>query len=375
MELLVPSAFGLEAVVKRQLDRLGYPDTKAINGRISVNGDWTDVARLNMFLATGERVLIKLTEFDVKSFDDIYDNIFAFNWQDFLPVNARILVYGKSVESVVFAVKSSISVMKKAIVDKLGKVYRSSLDESGERYMIELSVYKDRATVTLDTSGDGLFKRGYRTLAYTAPLKETTAAALLDLSVYNPDKKFVDLFCGSGTLPIETALRALKIAPGKRRDFDYKHWQITPSGVYEQALSEALSNETPDRKIDVTGYDIDKNAISISRYHARNAGVADKIRFEVADMKDFTCEQSYGVMICNPPYGERLEDKDAVTELYKKLGQVYRRLPDWNFYVLTSMPYFERIFGRNCDKNRKIYNANIQCHYYSFMGAKPPKGN
>lgn len=372
MELLIPAAFGLEAVVKRELIRLGYPDSKAINGRIGVTGQMSDVAKLNINLSSGERVLIKLAEFEALTFDQVYDNAYAYDWQDFLPSDARILTYAKSVDSALFAQKSLCSVLKKAVVDKLTKVYRKSLDENGARYMIEISIYKNTATLTLDTSGDGLHKRGYRKLAYTAPLKETTAASLIDLSVYNPDKYLVDLFCGSGTIPIEACLRAINKPVGIDRKFDYNFWNIDQN-IDKLAREEGFDNIKKDKKVFISGFDIDKNAISISRYHAKLAGVEDKIHFQAADMRQFSSKQRYGVLISNPPYGERLNTRKEVELLYRDLGTLYKNLPDWSFYVLTSYPNFERIFGRRADKNRKIYNANIECRYYSVLGAKPPK--
>ncbi|HRX13698.1 MAG TPA: class I SAM-dependent RNA methyltransferase [Eubacteriales bacterium] len=372
MELLIPAAFGVEAVVKRELSRLGYPETKAINGRIGVNGQLSDIAKLNINLSCGERVLISLAEFDAVTFDQVYENAYAYDWQNFLPNNARILTYAKSVDSALFAQKSLCSVLKKAIVDKLTKVYRNTLDESGARYMIEISLYKDKATLTLDTTGDGLHKRGYRKLAYTAPLKETTAAALIDLSVYNPDKYLADLFCGSGTIPIEACLRAINKPVGIDRQFDYNFWNIDNS--YDKlAREEGYDNIKRDKKVFISGFDIDKNAVSIARYHAKLAGVEEKIHFQTADMRQFSSKQRYGIVISNPPYGERLNTRKEVEVLYKDLGSLYKKLPDWSFYILTSYPNFERVFGKRADKNRKIYNANIECRYYSILGAKPPK--
>lgn len=373
MDLLIPSAFGVEAVVKRQLERLGYENTKAIDGRIAVNGDWQDVAKLNVNIASGERVLIKLMEFSANTFDNVYDNVFAYDFTQYLPKDAKILVYGKSVNSTLFAVKSLCSIVKKAIVDKLTSVYHCSLDENGARYMIEIALNNNIATVTLDTSGEGLHKRGYRSLAYTAPLKETLAAALIDLSVYNPDKYLVDLFCGSGTIPIEAALRAKNIAPGLYRDFDFDKWHCADKNALKLAKEQATDNIRRDKTLKISGFDIDKNAISIARYHAKQAKVGEDIHFQVADMREFSSKQRYGVMIANPPYGERLNSDKEVALLYKDLGAKFKSLPDWNFYILTSFNNFERVFGKRCTKNRKLYNANIECHYYSFMGAKPPK--
>lgn len=372
MELLIPCAFGIEAVVKRQLGRLGYADAKAVNGRIALSGGWEDVAKLNINLASAERVLIKLKEFEARDFDALYGNVFDIAWQDIMPADARILTYAKSVDSKLFAVKSICSVVKKAIVDKLAGAYKTSLDESGARYMVELALFRDKATLCIDTSGDGLHKRGYRKLSAPAPLKETTAAALIDMSVFNPEKQFVDLFCGSGTIPIEACLRAIGKPPGIDRQFDYNFWPVdqTPDRLSRQ---EGMDKTDFGKKVSISGFDIDKNAVSISRYHAKTAGVENLIHFQAADMRSFSAKRRYGVMVSNPPYGERLATRGEVQKLYSDMGKLYASLPDWSFYIMTSFAGFERAFGRRAEKNRKIYNANIECRYYSLPGEKPPK--
>ncbi len=373
--LLIPSAFGVEAVVKRQMFKLGYEDTRAINGRIETTGDWYDIARLNTFLRSGERVLIKLFEFDATTFDELYENIKSFEWENWLSKDSRILTYAKSIKSTLFAIKSICSITKKGIVDRLKTKFHCELTEKGARSMIEVSIFEDRAVVTLDTSGDGLHKRGYRSLSVQAPLKETLASALCDLTVYNPDKQFVDLFCGSGTIPIELALKELNIAVGLNRDFDFLHWKNVDLKTIELARQEAKDKERRDKKLSISGFDINKEAISVARYHAKQAGVDDVIHFQVADMKDFSSKQRYGVCISNPPYGERLNSYEEVEQLYKTLGEVYKKLPDWNFYIFTGYADFEKCFGKKANKNRKFYNANLECYLYSFLSAKPPKND
>lgn len=370
MDLLVPSAFGAEAVVKRQLYKLGYEDTLAIDGKILLKGDWADIARLNVFLRSGERVLIKLAQFSATTFDEVYDNVSKIRWWDYMDKSAKVLVDVKSSASVLGAVKAVGGVMKKAIMNSLSNKYKCTLEEDRARYIVGLSIKNDLATLTLDTSGDGLHKRGYRTLAYSAPLKETLASTIIDLTVYNKDKYFADLFCGSGTLPIEACIKALNIAPGKNRNFDFNEWKCVNNEHLKKAKQEALDTQL-NEKIKVFAYDINKNAISIARFHARQAGVEDYIHFQASDMREFSSSKRYGVICSNPPYGERLGEEKEIIKLYKDFGTLFSSLPDWNAYVLTSHPLLESCFGRNADKRRKLYNANLQCYLYSFMSKKP----
>lgn len=380
LQLLIPVAAGLEAVVKRQLFSLGFGRTPAFNGRIETEGDWEDVARLNVLLRSGERVLIKLSEFPARTFDELYDNFYAIPWEDWLSVDSRILMDGKSVQSALAAVKAAGGVAKKAIIRRLmdkKKTGRRTASESGARAVVGFSLYRDRATVTLDTTGEGLHKRGYRSLAYAAPLKETLAAALVDMSFYNPDiapeKPFADIFCGSGTLPIEAAMKALCIAPGLHRTFDFCFWECAPEGILARAREEARDGEKRNRQVCVYGSDISSEAISVARYHAKRAGVEKNIAFSVADMRAFKSSMPYGVMICNPPYGERLLSGEEVKNLYRDFGKTFRALPDWSAYVLTSFPEFERFFGKRADRRKKLYNANLECGLYTYFGARPEK--
>jgi putative N6-adenine-specific DNA methylase len=286
---------------------------------------------------------------------------------------------GKSVQSTLAAIKASGGVAKKAIIRRLGDKLRSgrkTFAETGARAIVGVSIYKDEATVTLDTSGDGLHKRGYRSLAYSAPLKETLAAGLIDSTFYNPDrdeeKPFADLFCGSGTLPIEAAMKGLHIAPGLNRDFDFSAWSCTPKGILQRAKDEAKSQEKQNAKLQIYASDINPEAVSIAKYHAKRAGVDKYIRFSVMDARKFTCAAKYGVLLSNPPYGERLSDEKEVRLLMKDLGKTFRALPDWNAYILTSLPEFERHFGKTANKKKKLFNANLVCGFYSYFGT-PPK--
>ena len=371
MKLLIPVATGIEAVVKRQLNYLGYPDTRAINGRIAVDGcGWQDVARLNMFLRSGERVFIQLAEFAANDFDELYQGVASVPWWEIISANGRITVITKAVNSKLFAHHSIQAVGKKAIVSVLQQKYGSLL-EGGEEYKIELDITEDVCSVNLDTTGVGLHKRGYRTKPYDAPLKETTAAALIDLSVWNPDKTFTDLFCGSGTLPIEACLKALKIAPGLFRNFAFQQWGCVDSDAYSLALQEAQDVRV-ERNLHIIGGDVSPKAIEIAQFHAQQAGVDKYIKFNLRDAREFVTNASYGVNISNPPYGERLLDVEQARQIARDMGKLYRTLDKWNFYFLSPVETFERDFGRRADKKRYIYNAGIKCSYYSFNGPKPP---
>lgn len=373
MKLLIPVATGIEAVVKRQLMLLGYPDTRAINGRIAVdNCQWLDVARLNLFLRSGERVLVNLAKFSANTFDELFDGVSSVPWQDIVDGDGSIVVVAKTVNSKLFAHHSVQAIGKKAIVSVLQKKY-PVLPENGAEYKIELDITNDVCSVNLDTSGVGLHKRGYRTLPYDAPLKETTASALIDLSVWNPDKFFSDLFCGSGTLPIEAALKALKIAPGKNRTFAYQQWSCVDGKAYLRALAEANDVQV-DRPLCIVGGDINPKAIEIANFHAKQAGVDKYVKFNLRKAQDFVSRASYGVNVSNPPYGERLGDIDEVKQTAKDMGKLYKTLDNWSFYFLTPYQDFERDFSRRADKKRYIYNAGIKCSYYSFMGKPPRKG-
>ncbi len=370
MKLLIPSATGIEAVVKRQLADLGYHDTRAIYGRIAVpDCAWRDVARLNMFLRSGERVLINLAQFEAKDFDALYDGIRSVCWSDWISKQGRIVVVTKSVRSLLSAHHSIQSVGKKAIADVLLGRY-SELNEEGEEYRVELDITDDVCSVNLDTTGEGLHKRGYRTLPYDAPLKETTAAALIDLSVWNPDKMFSDIFCGSGTLPIEAAMKALHMAPGMHRRFAYEDWQCVAPDAHAVALEEARDARV-ERRLNIIGADVSERAIETARFHAMQAGVDGYIKFNVRRAQEFVTKSSYGVNISNPPYGERLGDLQTAIATASDMGKLYRTLDKWNFYFLTPLADFERHFGRRADKKRYIYNAGIKCSYYSFNGPKP----
>ena len=379
MKLLIPVASGLEQTVKRQLFKLGYEKAPAENGRIEVEGGFADIARLNIFLRGGERVCLQVGKFPATTFDELYEGIYAIPWEEYLTRDAKILMNGSSHLSQLVAIKAAGGVAKKAIIRRLAdklKTNGKTFPETGARTVVGVSIYRDEATITIDTTGDGLHKRGYRTLAYTAPLKETLAACLIDNTFYNPDadeeKPFADPFCGSGTLPIEAAMKALNIAPGLHRSFDFANWAFIPSSYSTHAREEAKDSEKRERKVQIFGSDISPEAISIARYHAKQAGVERYIRFSVLDARKFTSKTPYGVLLSNPPYGERLLDTTAVQTLMREFGKTFRALPDWNAYLFTSLVGFERYFGKNADKKKKLSNANLPCELYSYF-SKPPK--
>lgn len=367
MKLLIPCATGLEATVKRQLNQLGYGNCPALNGRISLEGEWKDVARLNVFLRSGERVLVSLAEFPASTFDELFEGVFSVPWEEYLTPHSRILMDGKCVKSTLMAVKAAGGVCKKAVLRRLReKLGVSSFDEKGERAIVGISLFGDRATVTLDTSGDGLHKRGYRILPYDAPLKETLAAALVENAYFRAGKPFADLFCGSGTIPIEAALYALKIAPGLRRKFDFSSWKSAPD-VLKFAREEAEDVRDRTTKLSLFGGDISGKAVSIAQYHAKKAGVSEHIRFVCADMRTFVSSEQNGLLLSNPPYGERL--KDDLSALYRDFSRAYRKLNGWDCSFLTSYAGAERAFGR-ADRVRVLYNANLECRFYSYRGKR-----
>ena len=373
MKLLIPAAAGTEAPLKRELIRLGYGDRPAERGRVSLTGEFSDVARLNVFLRTGERVLIELAEFRAETFDELFEGARAVPWETYFTPHTRILLDGKCVKSRLMAVKAAGGVVKKAIVERLKeRLGVRTLDEKGPRAVVGMSVFEDTVTLTLDTSGDGLHKRGYRVLRYDAPLRETTAAALLDLCFYRAQKPFADVFCGSGTIAIEAAMLARRMAPGRGRHFDFTAWKGVPD-VLPRALEEAADLEDRAAKPEIFAGDLSPRAVSVARFHAERAGVADCIRFACADMREFSAAEGYGILLSNPPYGERLQEEDLFS-LYRDFGAMYRRLPGWSCHFISSYPQAERAFGGRVSRRRKLFNAHLSCGFYSYFGEKPPRG-
>lgn len=374
MEICVTSASGIEAVTKRELYKIiGKEDLSAINGRIKFEGDESDVAKCNLNLRTGNRVEIVLGGFKAETFDYLFDGVKSIPFEEYIDRDGKIIVSAKSVQSKLFAYSAIQSVSKKAICERLCKKYGvNELNESGARYKIEVAALKDYVTVTLDTSGDGLHRRGYRGLVGEAPLKETLAAALVELSVWNKTRPFADLFCGTGTIPIEACMIALNIPAGLNRSFDFQNWKRFDKKIFDRAAEEAKANIVTDADLRISGFDIDDKQLKLARKHAELAGVDKYIHFQRADMRDFSSRFSRGVIISNPPYGERLSDRKEVEKLYRDYGKKVALLDDWCAYTLTPVDDFERLFGKKADKKRKIYNGKIECCYYSHL-APPPK--
>ena len=366
LELSVTSASGIEAVTKRELEGLGYAPGGAVYGRISFDGEYRDVARANVMLRTANRVFINIARFHAETFDELFEGIKNVPWQNIIPKNARVIVNAKSFKSKLFALSSIQKITKKAIVTAMGNLF-----ESGGTYTFEVVINEDEVLVALDTSGTALHKRGYRTYVGEAPLRETLASAIILLSVWKWDRPFIDPFCGSGTLPIEAALIATNTAPGLNRNFAFENFLKAPE-VLSSVKEEARDNILLDRDVRISGFDINKDAISIALKHARNAGVDNKIHLQVADMRSLSSRYSHGVIITNPPYGERLLKEKELQNLYVDFGKVYRSLDDWSAYVITSYGNFERYFGARANKTRKLYNSELECKLYRYLGA-PPK--
>lgn len=372
LNIEVAVASGIEAVVKRELLRLGYEPSGANLGRIEFEGTFEDVLRANVFLRSANRVRIVLSKFKAQTFDELFDGIFAMRWQDVLTKDAKIVVDAKSVKSKLFALSAVQSIVKKAIISKLSTVYNCSFNESGAAYCIEAAIVDDVVTVTLDTSGEGLHKRGYRTYLGDAPIRETLAAAMIQLSVWNPDRPLIDPFCGSGTIPVEASLIGLDIAPGMNRNFACEQFANAPK-VREKVQEEALQRIKRDRKLHISGFDINKDAIKLAFKHAERAGVKDNIHFQVQDMRDLSSKYAHGVIITNPPYGERLMKEDELKALYRDFGKVTAKLDEWCVYAITSYRAFEKYFGRRADKVRKLYNSELECNFYQYLASPPPK--
>lgn len=368
MKIVVSSASGIEAVTKRELNKLGVLDAPAYNGRIAFEGDIALLYKCNLFLSTASRVYIELGAFKCASFDELYDGLKEIPFEEYISENGRVIVEAKLVSSALHAVSATQSVAKKAIVNRLIAAHKiKTLTEKGERYIVEIAVTKDYCTVLLNVSGEGLHRRGYRTLVGEAQLKETLASALIDLSVWNPERPFADIFCGTGTIAIEAAMKARNIPCGIYRDFDFLYHKNADKNLFENIKSEAISRITDKTPNKIIASDIDENQLKLLKKHAKAAGVSNDIEVRIADMKDFKSELKRGVVISNPPYGERLSERKAIERLYRDLGKVASDNPDWCFYTLTPVDDFERLFGRKADKKRKLYNGRIECFYYSHL--------
>ena len=364
---LIPCLLGLEKLVSDEVKRLGLQEVQAENGRILCRGTLADAARLNLNLRCGARVLLVLGRFPARSFEELFQGTRAIAWEDYLPENAAFPVKGYSISSQLHSVPACQSIIKKAMVERMKAHYhREQFPEDGVKYQVRFSLFKDEAALCLDTSGEGLYKRGYRAVGVEAPLRETLAAALVALTHYRGRDPFCDPFCGSGTIAIEAALIAKNRAPGLDRSFAAQKWKNMDSKLWLEAGDEAMDKEFHGH-YDIWGGDIDPAAVELARHNAELAGVEDCIRFEVADAGKFHRDSEYGQLVTNPPYGERLLEKKEAEDLYRMFGAALRDLPPkWRVLVLSSHTEFERCFGRPADKKRKLYNGMIKCDAFMY---------
>jgi len=375
-ELFAPCHFGLEAVLKREIMDLGYEVTEVVDGRVSFRGDEKAIARCNVFLRTTERVMLKVGSFKALTFDELFEKTKALPWENFIPKDGKFWVKkASSIKSKLFSPSDIQRIVKKAIVDRLSAKYNIlRFPEDGSEYPIRITILKDEVTVGLDTSGESLHKRGYRRLTVKAPITETLAAALISLTPWKKDRLLIDPFCGSGTIPIEAAMIGLNIAPGMRRDFQAMTWDnILPKSLFKEAKKEAEDLIDRETKLSIQGYDIDTSSLDAARGNLSLAGLDGNIHFQQRDMRDISSAKKYGFIITNPPYGERLEEKEAMPELYKEMGKAFARLDEWSYYIITGFEDAPKYFGRKPDKNRKIYNGMMKTYFYSYQGAKPPR--
>ena len=355
--------------LKSEIKRLLGVDAPAVNGEINLKGDGYALAKLNLNLRTADRVFIKLAEFNVQSFDDLFGGVSAIAWGEIIPKTARVIVNGKCVKSKIFAISACQSIVKKAIVDKMTKGV-GVFPETGDAYEVQFRIFKDFCEILLNTSGDGLHKRGYRDMVGIAPIKETLASALVLLSDFYYERPFLDPFCGSGTIAIEATKIALNIAGSKGRKFAFMDWKNFNPDFYKKALEEALDNEKLDRKIQIYGSDIDKKAIALSRRQLDRAGLSGKVDFKTLDVKDIKTQFKGGTIVTNPPYGERVYDKREAEECYRNFGKAFKDFENWSAFIITPHKGFEKNFGKRADRIRKLYNSNVECNYYFYYGKK-----
>ncbi|MCH4165082.1 MAG: class I SAM-dependent RNA methyltransferase [Lentilactobacillus diolivorans] len=369
--LVATCAAGIEALVGKELRDLGY-EVQVENGRVRFTGTEADIIKASLWLRTADRIKIVVDEFDATTFDELFEKTTAIPWDHFLPMDAAFPVEGRSRNSKLHSVPDSQAIVKKAIVNELSAAYHrhTRLPETGAKFPLEVAINKDHVMLTLDTTGSSLFKRGYRVEKGAAPLKENMAAALVMLTSWYPDMPFIDPFCGSGTIPIEAAMIGRNIAPGFNRDFICEKWPWVDGEMVQQVRDEADSKADYDRELDIFASDIDGNMIEISKRNAEEVGLLDDIHFKQLAVADFKTDKVNGVIIGNPPYGERMSDKEQVHELYRQMGKVFKPLTSWSKYFLTSDLEFEKYYGQQATKRRKLYNGAIRTDYFQFWGKK-----
>ena len=375
-ELIAPCHFGLESILKREITDLGYEVIKVEDGRVTFIGDAEAVCRANIFLRTAERILIKAGSFRAETFEELFQGTKSIPWEEMIPSDGRFWVTkAASVKSKLFSPSDIQSIMKKAMVERMKEVHHVEwFPESGASFPIRVFLMKEEVTAALDTTGDSLHKRGYRKLTAKAPIAENLAAALIMLTPWKGDRILVDPFCGSGTFPIEAAMMAANIAPGMNRNFTAQSWtHMIPAREWYDAADEAREEIVMDVHTDIQGYDIDDGMVSIARENARLAGVDKMIHFQKRDLRELRHSKKYGFIITNPPYGERIEEKKNLPELYGAIGERFKALDAWSLYLITAYEQAEDMIGMKAAKNRKIYNGMMKTYFYQFPGPKPPK--
>ena len=374
--LITPCFFGIEKILKNEITNLGYEIIKTEDGRITYKTDEKGIAMSNIWLRTAERVLLKVAEFEAKTFNDLFENIKAINWSKYIPYGGEFPVSkASSIKSKLFSTPDIQAIVKKAVVESLKISYQEDgmLPETKEKYPIQVFIHKDIVTLAIDTSGMALHKRGYREVSTKAPLRETMASAMVQLTPWQPGRILVDPMCGSGTIVIEAAMIGLNMAPGLNREFIAEKWTTMDKKIWWDVRKEAFDKMNTDTDFKIYGYDIDKEAVMIARKNAELAGVEDYVEFKVFNAKNFESEEKFGFIITNPPYGERLEDKQTVKKLYKDLGYAFKELKTWSYYMVTSYEDFENAFNKKATKKRKLYNGRLKTYIYQYIGPKPPK--
>ncbi len=375
-EWIAPCHFGMEAVLKREIQNLGYEISRVDNGKVTFRGDIGAMARANIFLRTTERILLKAAEFKAVTFDELFEGVKEIPWERYIPEDGKFWVTkANSVNSKLFSPTDIQKIVKRAMVERMKQIYhRDWFEETGASYPLRISILKDVVTIGIDTTGESLHKRGYRKFTAPAPLTETLAAAILLLSPWRADRVLVDPFCGSGTIPIEAAMIGLNMAPGMNREFTAEQWKnLAPRKLWYEAVTEAEDVISRDRELNIQGYDISDEMLRMARANAKLAEVDRHIHFQRRDVRDFSHPKKYGFVISNPPYGERLSSKDEMAELYRAIGQVMSDNDTWSFFLLSGFEDAQRALGRKADKNRKIYNGMMKTYLYQYMGQRPPR--
>ena len=372
LELIATATFGLEAVVRREIEALGYRIIKTEDGKVTYMGDERAIVRSNLWLRTADRVLLKMAEFSAVEFEELFQQTKGLPWEQLIPLDGRFTVTGTSVKSKLHSVPACQKIVKKAIVEKLKEFYGVEVfEETGAEYTVKASLLKDRVTLTVDTSGTGLHKRGYRISDVAAPIKETLAAAMIQLSFWKKDRILVDPCCGSGTIPIEAAMIGRNIAPGLNRTFACEGWDFIPANLWKEERKAAFDNMNYEQPLDIYGYDINSKAVKAAQENAAEAGVDDCIQFCRADIRNLNSEGDNGIIITNPPYGKRIGEEDEISEIYEALKKFFKETRDWSLFMITTDKEVEKkVMGRKADRRRKLYNGRLETCYYQFHGER-----